>query len=251
LIQLYVHKDRALTLALIRRAERLGFSALVITVDAPTVGKRLRDIRARAAADGPGAHATLGSAPRAGSSLFDERLSWSDLAWFRSVTALPLVLKGVQCGADAVLARDHGCAAIVVSNHGGRNLDGCRPTLVILDEVVTALANDNSSTRAATLNAKREQQRKMEVWVDGGVRTGADVVKALALGAHAVGIGRPAIYGMASFGQAGVEKVIEILHSEMLTTMKLMAVTRVTDITRACVDTADAPLTLASLRHML
>lgn len=240
--QLYVHKDRTLTLALIRRAERLGFTALVITVDAPTVGKRLRDIRARAEAEGPGAFATFGSAPRGGSSLFDERLDWSDLAWFRRVTTLPLVLKGVQCGADAVLALKHGCAAVVVSNHGGRNLDGCRPTLVALDEVVAALALDDCGAVAM-----EKGRRRMQVWVDGGIRTGADVVKALALGASAVGIGRPVMYGLASYGQTGVERVIQLLQTEMLTTMKLMGVSRVRDITRACIEASDSPLHLQRL----
>lgn len=233
-LQLYVYKDRAKTLALIRRAKDLGFSALVITVDAPTVGKRLRDVRTKMRAAGANT-VVLSSAPRAGSSSFDESLTWSDLDWFQQVSDLPVLLKGVQCGADAVRAKECGMAGIIVSNHGGRNLDGCRPTLRILAEVTAAVGRSTVSTRAAPF----------EVLVDGGIREGGDIIKALALGATAVGIGRPAIYGLAAFGQAGVEKVVDLLHDELLTAMKLMGLPSVDDISPGCIEAADVCLQFA------
>lgn len=212
-LQLYVHKAAAECLATLRRAEALGFSALFITVDAATVGKRERDIRAKLAAAGAGA--LLGTAPRSGSSQWDEALNWDKVAWLQQQTKLPIVLKGIQCGADAVRAARAGCAGVMVSNHGGRNLDQCRPTLRILPEVTEAL-------RAAGLS--------LPVFVDGGVRRGVDVFKALALGATAVGIGRPALFGMAAAGEDGVAHVFEVLRSELVTTMKLMGTPSLSDI---------------------
>lgn len=223
------------------------YTALVITVDAPTVGKRIRDIRAKLEAAGPtdSPAALLGSAPRSGSSAFDERLSWDDLQWFQSVTRLPVLLKGVQCGADAVAARRHGMAGVVVSNHGGRNLDGCRPTLAILAEVTAALRKDQAESTSWTSGAterphpaasetRAADPPKFEVLLDGGVREGGDIIKALALGATAVGIGRPAIYGLAAFGPAGVAKVIDLLQSELLTAMKLMGVPTIQGLNKDC-----------------
>jgi isopentenyl diphosphate isomerase/L-lactate dehydrogenase-like FMN-dependent dehydrogenase len=216
---------------------------LVITVDAPTVGLRRRDILAQIEAhrlkqevvdiaaasvaagrgsdvgtgtgggDGNAAGAGdgnasstsggggggrssagsrfLGSAPRSGGSGWDTGLCWEDLCWFKSVTALPIVLKGVLRADDAVRAARIGVAAIVVSNHGGRNLDGARPTLVALAHIMLALNNHGLACA-------------IEVYMDGGVRHGADVYKALALGARAVGVGRPVLYSLASHGSTGV-----------------------------------------------
>jgi L-lactate dehydrogenase (cytochrome) len=141
----------------------------------------------------------------------------------RSITALPIVLKGVQCAEDAVLAAQHGVAGIILSNHGGRQLDGARSGLEVLAEVMPALA-------AAGMFGK------LEVYIDGGIRRGTDVLKALALGATAVGIGRPVLYGLASYGQAGVERVLDILRDEMEMNMRLVGVRRLSDLTPTHVD---------------
>ena len=246
-LQIYVHADRDKTRGLIRRAEAAGYTALVITVDAPTVGHRRRDVKAqiekmkekekakaeKAAKAGGGSSSSsdsssgsakfLGSAPRSGSSAWDTGLCWSDLEWFRTVTALPIILKGIIRGDDAVRAADAGVAAIVVSNHGGRNLDSCRPTLAALAMVMRALK-------------QARKENAIEVYVDGGVRHGTDVFKALALGAKAVGVGRPVLYALASHGEAGVAKCLGLLASELLTAMMLMGTPTLTDIDASALD---------------
>lgn len=212
-LQIYMHLDKSKCIELVKKAEACGVRALFVTVDSATVGKRERDMRLK-----PG-----GSAPRSGSSLWDADLSWDTLAWLKTVTALPIVLKGVQCGADAVLAAQHGCAGVLVSNHGGRNLDTARPTLRALAEVTAAL-------EAAGLKGK------LEVFLDGGVRRGTDIFKALALGATAVGIGRPALFGMAAFGQPGVEHVVEVLRKELAVTMMNTGAATLADIDGSMVE---------------
>lgn len=129
---------------------------------------------------------------------FDPMLDWDYLLWLKQLTRLPVVLKGVQSKEDAVLAYEHGMAAIILSNHGGRQVDSSRSSIEILPEIMAELHRINP-------------QMQMEVFIDGGVRRGSDIFKALALGAKAVGIGRPIIYGLGCFGQQGVEKVLELL----------------------------------------
>ena len=206
--------------------------ALCVTVDAPLLGRREKDMRnkftlqgsdVQKAADAQGAVQRDGGAARAISQFIDPSLSWADLAWLRAATTLPLVLKGVQCAEDAVLAAQHGVAAIILSNHGGRQLDGARSGIEVLAEVRPAL-------RAAGPAAAR-----MEVYVDGGVRRGTDVVKALALGATAVGIGRPVLYGLAAFGEPGVDRVLDILREETATAMRLVGARALRDLTPALV----------------
>eukprot|EP00045_Choanoeca_perplexa_P015963 m.208202 g.208202 ORF g.208202 m.208202 type:complete len:189 (-) comp17130_c0_seq12:1114-1680(-) len=136
-------------------------------------------------------------AARAISQFIDPGLSWKDIDWLRSVTKLPLVLKGVQSAEDAIMAAERGLEGIVCSNHGGRQLDTARSGIEVLVEVMAAL-------RARGL------QDAMEVYVDGGIRRGSDVIKALALGAKAVGIGRPTLYAMAGYGAKGVEHVFQV-----------------------------------------
>jgi len=154
---------------------------------------------------------------RAMSSFIDPSLCWADLEWFKSITSLPIILKGIQCGEDAILAAQHGVAGIVVSNHGGRQLDYSRSGIDILPEVMEALRAIGA-------------EKRMEVFVDGGIRRGTDVFKALALGATAVGVGRPVLYGLASYGQDGVEKVLDTLQGELDMTMKLMGTPSLRDI---------------------
>lgn len=218
--QLYVNPDRRRTAALVRRAEALGCRALVVTVDAPRLGRREKDMRQKFRLAGPREQQgdqtdrSRGVA-RSISAFIDPSLSWSDLAWLRSLSGMPLVIKGVQCGEDAVLAVRHGAAAIVVSNHGGRQMDYCRSALEVLPEVTEAL-------RAAGL--------RTEVYVDGGVRRGSDVFKALALGARAVGVGRPVLYGLATYGERGARRALEMLREEFDMCMALAGCRSVSDI---------------------
>jgi 4-hydroxymandelate oxidase len=205
--QLYVMKDRDLTGELVKRAHAAGYSALVLTLDTPLLGRRLRDERNRFAMP-PG----MGLANLEGTSLpestgsglssffldrHDPSVDWGDLAWLRSLAPMPLVLKGIVTAEDASRAVDAGADAIVVSNHGGRQLEGATATLDALPEVVEAVAG------------------RLEVLVDGGVRTGTDVLKALGLGARAVLVGRPYLWGLAVAGEDGVRRVLEILRDEL------------------------------------
>jgi L-lactate dehydrogenase (cytochrome) len=144
-------------------------------------------------------------------------LSWKDISWLKSITSLPIILKGIQCGEDAVLAARAGCKAIIVSNHGGRQLDFARSAVEVLPEVMDALRAIHAD-------------KHMEVYVDGGIRRGTDIFKCLALGARAVGIGRPVLYGMAGYGEAGSTRVIEMLRDELVMTMRLMGTPTVQDI---------------------
>ncbi len=226
--QLYVHRDRARSASLVERAAASGYGALVVTVDLPVAGSRDRDRRNRLAypqvfGNFPAGVADDGSAAASAAAL-DESLAvvigglndasftWSDMAWLRSMTDLPLVIKGILTGEDAALAVEHGAAAVIVSNHGGRQLDRTPPTIEVLPEVVDAVDG------------------RAEVYVDGGVRRGADVLIALALGARGVFIGRPAVFGLAVGGEDGARRVIEILAAEVRTDMALLGVTRTDEI---------------------
>eukprot|EP01095_Lingulamoeba_sp_RSL-Kostka_P014008 TRINITY_DN596_c0_g3_i2.p1 TRINITY_DN596_c0_g3~~TRINITY_DN596_c0_g3_i2.p1 ORF type:complete len:279 (+),score=112.78 TRINITY_DN596_c0_g3_i2:125-961(+) len=226
--QLYVNQDRNVTKNIIKMAEEYGCKALFVTVDAPCLGKREKDMRHKFTAEAPDMgkkvngdniekNRNQGTA-KSISSFIDPSLNWNDLEWIRSVTDLPIVLKGIQCAEDALLALHHGVQGIVISNHGGRQLDCARSAIEILAEVMDALNSVNGKD-------------KMEVYIDGGIRRGSDIYKALALGAKAVGVGRPMIYGLAAFGVPGVQKVIQILKEELEMTMRLMGTTSIDQIT--------------------
>lgn len=224
--QLYIYKDRDLTRDLVARAEAAGCSAIVLTVDAPVFGKREPDIRNRfQLPDGiqieNAAPAGYGGFPddQDGSgltsyvnSLMDPSISWADLEWLAGATHLPVVVKGVVRGDDATRSIDHGASAIVVSNHGGRQLDTSPATIDALAEVVAAVDG------------------RVEVLMDGGVRRGTDVVKAIAMGARAVLLGRPILWGLAVNGEHGVSRIIEIMRSELDTAMALCGVSAVGEI---------------------
>ncbi|MCC6238592.1 MAG: alpha-hydroxy-acid oxidizing protein [Dehalococcoidia bacterium] len=224
--QLYVYRDRALTRDLVARAEASGFEALVLTVDAPLLGRRERDAR-NAFALPPGLVAAnlpseglrhLEGAPgesglfRYFASLMDAGLTWDDVAWLRSITTLPVVVKGVLRGDDAALAVEAGAAGIVVSNHGGRQLDTAVATIDALAEVVEAVDG------------------RADVLLDGGVRRGTDVVKAVALGARAVMLGRPLLWGLAVDGEAGARHVLELLVAELDLALALCGARRLEDL---------------------
>ncbi len=250
--QLYIIGGRDVALAAIERAKGCGCSALVVTIDTPVAGMRERDFRngvkelvsgAPFAAfphyfqflarprwliaylrdgglmrfpnivlkEGPMPYADVGAA------LEQAMVSWADFAWIREAWPGPIIAKGVHTADDARKAIDHGAAAVVVSNHGGRQLDGVAPTLRVLPEVIEAVDG------------------KIEVLLDGGIRRGSDVVKALALGARAVLIGRAYAYGLGAAGGAGVTRAIEILRADIVRTMKLLGCASVRDLDRSFV----------------
>jgi 4-hydroxymandelate oxidase len=227
--QLYVYRDRGATAALVARAEAAGARALVLTVDAPLLGRRERDVRNRfhlppglrvenmsAAGYGDVAEqeqAESGLAAYVATKL-DPSLQWKDVAWLRSITKLPVLVKGIVRPDDARRAIDHGASGIVVSNHGGRQLDGSPATATVLGPVADAVAG------------------RIEVLVDGGVRRGADVLRAVALGARAVLVGRPILWGLAVDGEEGALGVLETLREELDHAMALAGSARVGDATR-------------------
>jgi 4-hydroxymandelate oxidase len=226
-LQLYWLRQRGVLVDLIEQAEALGFQAIVLTADTPRVGRRLRDLRngfavpsgITAANIDPAVMASAGR-PQPGISAieqhsreqFDAAASWDDLAWLREQTRLPVVLKGVLTAEDARLAVARGVAAVVVSNHGGRQLDGTPASLDALPEVADAVAG------------------QCPVLVDGGVRTGTDVLKALALGAAAVFVGRPVLWGLACAGAEGVREVLRLLTTELESAMALSGRPRLADV---------------------
>lgn len=165
-------------------------------------------------------------AARAISTFIDPSLCWADVPWLRSICKVPLVLKGIQCGEDAVRAANAGCDGIVVSNHGGRQLGTCRSGIEILEEVMRDL-------RLTGLD------KKVAVYMDGGVRRGADIFKALALGAKGVGMGRPFLYAMSTYGQEGVERLLDLLQEELEMVMRLNGVNLISEITGSFVITND------------
>jgi 4-hydroxymandelate oxidase len=230
--QLYVYRDRQLTLSLIRRAEDAGYEAIVLTVDAAEIGTRERDHRL-------GFHLpselTLGNLQGTGKEYMggvddgsalshyvrdqlDASLTWSDLEWLTERTHLPVLVKGIVRADDAGRAMERGAQGVVVSNHGGRQLDTAPPTALVLPSIVEAVGG-----RGAVL-------------VDGGIRRGTDVIKALALGAHGVLIGRPILWGLAVDGAHGVERVLKILHDELLEGMALCGCPSIDSIDRSLID---------------
>lgn len=231
-MQLYVNTDRAVTQKIVEHAERRGVKGLFITVDAPQLGRREKDMRAKYVAQGAdvqqeedqdgGVDRSQGYA-RAISSFIDPGLSWKDIAWFRSITKMPIVMKGIGRVEDAVLAAEMGCDGIVLSNHGGRQLEFAKPAIEVLAEVMPELR-------------LRGLDKKMEVYIDGGIRRASDVVKAICLGATGVGIGRPFLYAMSSYGEKGVRRAIQLLRDEFEMNMRLLGVTSIDQMSPAFVD---------------
>jgi 4-hydroxymandelate oxidase len=208
--QLYVYRDRGLSAELVARAEAAGYRALVFTVDAPRFGRRYADMRHHftlpegltLANFTKAGFADVG-ASRGGSALnayvaglFDASLTWKDLEWLRGITKLPILVKGILRPDDALLSLDHGASGVIVSNHGGRQLDTVPPSIDALPAIAEALRG------------------RGELLMDGGVRRGTDILKALALGAKAVLVGRPILWGLAAGGEAGVSKVLSLLREE-------------------------------------
>ena len=228
--QLYLLRDRGATRALAEQAVAAGAGALVVTVDAPRLGRRERDLRSGFAISGevplPMLEAVSSRHRRMSPvelfELVDSGAGWSRVEELAELTALPLVVKGVLAAADARAACDHGAAGVVVSNHGGRQLDGARAGLKALPEVVDGLGG-----RAAVL-------------LDGGVRRAADVVKALALGADAVLLGRPVFWALAARGEAGVTHLLSLLRDELELTLALLGCAAPEDVRLEHLRRADA-----------
>ncbi len=209
------------------------FAALLEQVDAPQLGRRERDMRNKAG-DGAAAQKKTGEGKKDQgtsaqlTSFIDPSLSWEDLAWFKSITKMPIILKGVQTKEDALKASRAGIRGIVVSNHGGRQLDSARSGIEVLGEVVPALKQRNDGSLP----------QGFDIFVDGGIRRGSDVFKALAMGATAVGIGKPVAYAMSAYGQEGIEAAVLALKTELSNTMRLMGCTTLDDIKPEMVDAA-------------
>ncbi|XP_058731875.1 glycolate oxidase 1-like isoform X1 [Vicia villosa] len=226
--QLYVLKDRNVVTQLVRRAESAGFKAIALTVDTPILGRREADIKNRFTMP---PHLILknyegldlgkldkktndsGLASYVAGQV-DRSLNWKDVKWLQTITSLPILVKGVITSEDTKLALQAGVSGIIVSNHGARQLDYVPATITALEEVVKAAGG------------------KIPVFLDGGVRRGTDVFKALALGASGVFIGRPVVFSLAADGEAGVRKVLEILHDEFQLTMALCGCRSLKEITR-------------------
>lgn len=220
MFQLYVRGDREWMKALIQRVERAGFAGLCLTVDSASYGRRERDLHKRFFRGDGGGQPNLAGLPGsdgAGSRDHQAGLTWDDVDWLRETTSLPLMLKGILSPEDAELAVHHGVAVVYVSNHGGRQLDHAPATMDVLPEIVQAV------------------QGRAEVLVDGGFMRGTDVVKAVALGARAVLIGKLMAWALGAGGAAGVARALEILKTEMLVTMANIGVRSVAEIGPACV----------------
>ena len=207
--QLYVQKDRGFTREMVRRAEDAGCRALCVTVDSPTFGLRNREERAR------------GELPERqlpnlqGKDYLDPSLTWKEIGWLQGIARRPVLLKGILNPDDAAIAAKAGASGIIVSNHGARNLDTVPATIDALPLVVEKVAG------------------RVPVIVDGGIRRGTDVIKALALGAAAVQIGRPYLWGLGVSGAEGVTRVVEILRKELELAMALMGRPTIASITRS------------------
>ncbi|CCC70077.1 hypothetical protein NCAS_0D04960 [Naumovozyma castellii] len=225
--QLYVNSDRKISEDLIKKAEQLGIKALFVTVDAPQAGNRERDARFKFCANkdnGPQImektsveKKTTNGTARTLSKLIDTSLTWKDIENFKKFTTLPIILKGVQRVDDAIKAAEIGCRGIVLTNHGGRQLDFSRPPIEVLAETMPEL-------RARGLD------KNFDVLIDGGIRRGTDILKALCLGAKGCGIASPYLFANSCYGKEGVEKVTDLLIKELLLSMRLLGVTKLADL---------------------
>jgi isopentenyl diphosphate isomerase/L-lactate dehydrogenase-like FMN-dependent dehydrogenase len=223
-LQLYVLRDRQRTLDHIAEARECGYSAIALTVDVPFLGRRERDLRLgfELPPDLPVPY-VKGKDPNVAMTFAQQfqmspSVTWRDLEWIASESGMPVILKGILTREDAALALEHGADAIIVSNHGGRQLDGVAASLDALPEVVEVVDG------------------RCEVYVDGGVRRGTDVLKALALGARAALTGRAIASGLAVGGEAGVRDVLTLLHDEIELGLALLGCTSPAEVTRSHVE---------------
>jgi 4-hydroxymandelate oxidase len=211
--QLYAQADPRRSRSLVERAAAAGFGAILVTVDLPVLGYRERDLRSGFNLAVP--HGNFADSPGPDHASLERGLTWPDVATIRSWSPLPVLLKGILTAEDARLAVEHGVAGVVVSNHGARQLDRAVATADALEEVVGA------------------GDGRTEIWVDGGIRRGLDVVTAVALGARGVLVGRPILWALATAGQAGVERALELLRAETVIAMTLLGARTPAELTRA------------------
>lgn len=248
LFQLYLLRDRQKVLNLVRRARVAGYAAIVLTVDAPRFGRRERDLKtdfnlpshmtlanftefSRATKLGEPSSEEISPLQKFGDELIDPNLTWTDLSWLvREAKPMPVWVKGIVRADDAELAVKHGAAAIIVSNHGARQLDTVVATMTALPEVVEAV------------------QGRIPVLLDSGIRRGDDILKALALGASCVLIGRPVLWGLATSGQAGVKHVLSLLQRELALSMALLGTRDYSEISPDRI-TNGSSCTLRTFRH--
>jgi len=229
-LQLYFQDDLDQTMSLVQRAEAAGYRAICVTVDAPRLSRRERDLRNQlrlpqgvvpanfAQTRNLSAYQAMDPATASQQAgLLRASLTWKEIDWLRSVTRLPVLLKGVLNSEDARIALDHGIAGIVVSNHGGRQLDGTPASIAMLPDIVEAVGG------------------RIDLLLDSGIRRGTDVLKALALGAKVVLLGRPYVWGLAVDGEAGVRRVIETLRDELTLAMALAGCPTVATISPALI----------------
>ncbi|KFW73970.1 Hydroxyacid oxidase 1, partial [Phalacrocorax carbo] len=207
-LQLYIYKDREVTKSLVKRAERAGYKGIFVTVDTPFLGRRIDDVRNKFQLPPHLRYVPAGGMWDSGLAVYvadaiDASINWDDIKWLRGLTSLPIVAKGILRADDAKEAVKIGVNGILVSNHGARQLDGVPATIDVLPEIVEAV------------------EGKVEVFLDGGVRKGTDILKALALGAKAVFIGRPLIWGLAYQGEEGAKEVLQMLKEEFCLAMAL------------------------------
>ncbi|MGI5150811.1 alpha-hydroxy acid oxidase [Plantactinospora sp. CA-294935] len=213
--QLYPQPDLGFTESVIRRVEAAGCRALVVTVDSPVLGRRERDLRNGFLDLPSGLRCENMRDPETGrvrDIVLDADLDWARIEWLRGTTRLPVVLKGILHPADARLAVAHGVDAVLVSNHGGRQLDGVPASIDALRAVVEAV------------------EGRIPVLLDGGIRRGTDILTALALGAVAVGVGRPVVWGLAARGESGVRQLLDLLRADLVRAMTLAGAVRPTDL---------------------
>jgi 4-hydroxymandelate oxidase len=232
--QLYVQQDRAFTRELVQRAEAAGCVAICVTVDTPVLGTRYREVRDRFALPAgleranlrgrQGATASHLDASGVYSEVLDAAMTWETIDWILGFAKVPILLKGILTPADAELAVAHGVAGIIVSNHGARNLDTTPATIEALPHVVAAVGG------------------RLPVLLDGGIRRGTDVIKALALGARAVLIARPYLWGLAAAGAEGVASVMMLLRTELLSAMALCGCPTLAAIDRGVLWPGPAPV---------
>ncbi|KAK1924732.1 putative L-lactate dehydrogenase [Papiliotrema laurentii] len=255
--QLYINRNRSIATDLLKKINSLGMDAIFLTGDAPVGGKRERDLRLKGEFEGPAGGVSEKSDDTKGVSqaMFagvDPNVNWEDIKWIKSVSDKPVIVKGVQCVEDALLAYEKGAQGILISNHGGRQLDATRPSLDVLLEIrkhaphllrpeyrgptgiSQALLDDPA--RLTAPDPKGKQSRPFEIYVDGGISRGTDVVKALCLGANAVGVGRGFLYAQSVAGVEGVEHAVGILQQEILLTMRLLGANKIADLRPSMVE---------------
>lgn len=234
--QLYVNSDRKITEELVKHVEDAGIKALFVTVDAPSLGNREKDAKVRFSTQQNGganamkskdtdknSNSPTNGASNALSKFIDPSLTWDDIRVLKKITKLPIIIKGVQRSEDVLTAALIGCDGVVISNHGGRQLDFSRAPIEVLAEAKSLLKEQNLGAN-------------FDIFIDGGVRRGTDIIKALCLGAKGVGLGRPFLYANSCYGNDGVQKAIDILRYELEMSMRLLGATSIKELNEDFLD---------------